>query len=793
MSEPERGVDLETGGQPGPRGSLDALPAPSGPDGRVGRSLARLRILRLGLLVFAGCLAVVVVGTILSRRPQRVPLTPSSKPAPSSDDAVQTIEKFKFTSTLSGKPSYSILADRLTGIAGGLHNVEGIRSIQFMRPDGSVLSGHADHGSFVESDSAKGKGPQGIVVLEGHVHLESTAGEEFNSDRLEYVQKEGRIVSPGRATFRLPRSKNRVSAGPSTLAGTAGTPSVSGAADRLEYDMASQTLILTSGVDLTLEEPGSSSTSVRAGKARTTMADDTAELEGGVIVSRERDTLTAPTVHIERLPAGNLHMMAGPGARVRMLPESSALAQNGRHREPSNTGVDHGPAPAAGRSAAASSASQAANPILASADRLEITETPGSHERTIHLSGGAHVEEEVPAGGPAGRSIRAEDILIQDPGTETGRRLHAETSVVAILPPGPGETEPRQITSRTLDALSASGGRLANVEATGSVTIQAGNRHAAAERVTVSEETRAELRGGRPVLQEPGRSIVADEIDLLAQPRRVEARGAVRSKFMPREGAVVGPFAPGEPVDISSERALFTEAPSRGDFQGKVLARQGERALTAPHLVLDDSQKIAMGDGGVSVRTFREEAPRPAQAGSKGAPSGPASTASTAPLTAPRAVVRIPVQIEADSFVYDSARKTTRFEGHAVYRESGQRLLADRIVGAGSNPTQDATSPSEIIAEGHVVLEGVGKRGSADYARYRTDQRIATLEGRERQAELVDTATGRTWRGPSLTWVLTPDSIPVVTGDSGRSRIVGSATGPGQDRVGKKADRGRSR
>lgn len=752
MSASRRGSDLETGDKASAGASLDALPAPARPDGHVGRSLQRLRLLRIVLIVFTVCLGGIVVRSILSNRPDRAPVAPgATNPASSTNDAVQTIEKFKFTSTISGKPAYSILADRLTGIAGGIHEVEGIRSIQIMRADGTVLTGRADRGSFVEADSPRGAAlAGGTLVLEGHVHIDGSAGERFDSERLEYFQKDGEIASPGPVTFRLPASQGPRSSTGSTVAGRGadGPLVLIGSAGRLEYEMSSHKLKLAGGLDLTIEEPGAPGTRVRAASAHADAGTGQASFEGQVTVERGRDGLSAPSVRIERFPTGGQRLVAGPGAHAR-LEDMDSPGDRSAVRLPD---VPERP-----------------KALLASAETIELTEPPGARGRIVRLDGAARIEEERVAGDPAGRTIQAQTIVVEDPGGAEERRLDAEGNVLVLFPPGPGEPAPRRLTARTLAAVSVPGGALSRADASGGVTFRAGHRVATAERATFLDETHVQLRGMRPRLEEPDRVMVGDEIDLLFEPSRVEGRGSVRTRFVPRDGSTSGPFEPGEAVDIASGQATLTEQPSRAEFQGTVVARQGERALTAARLVLDDAKKTVTGEGGVSLRAFREDAP------------------STAPA------VRVPVRIDGDSFLHDTATGSTRFEGHGVYREPGRTLFADCITTARSQSEAGTREPSEVTAEGHVIIEGDGKRGMADFARYRSDQRSVTLEGRQRQAELVDTTTRRTWRGPALTWVLTPDSIPVVTGDSGRSRIVGSATGPGQDRVGKNADRQRSR
>ena len=151
--------------------------------------------------------------------------------------------------------------------------------------------------------------------------------------------------------------------------------------------------------------------------------------------------------------------------------------------------------------------------------------------------------------------------------------------------------------------------------------------------------------------------------------------------------------------------------------------------------------------------------------------------------------MKVPVQVDADPLVHDDVRKITRFVGHAVYREPGRRLAADTITLEGGA----RGAPATTRAEGHVVYEGEGKRGTGDLAIHRGADRTVTLEGHERPAQVLETASGRSWRGPSLTWVQAADSIPVVTGRIGPIRIVGSTRSQPRDEVGKPTDRRKPR
>jgi lipopolysaccharide export system protein LptA len=319
-------------------------------------------------------------------------------------------------------------------------------------------------------------------------------------------------------------------------------------------------------------------------------------------------------------------------------------------------------------------------------------------------------------------------------------------------------------------------------------------------------ETRAELRGSRPLVEEPDRRVVADEIDIVTKPSQLTARGSVQTRFVPAargsssdaagpgaataDGAAL-PFTPGVPVDVLSDGAVIKQDDKTAEFTGHVRARQAERALSSAKLFVNDADKTARAEGSVTVRTFREEKPATAISPPAVVATPPGGVAAKSPkvATGPTGgVVRVPVQIDADSLFRDDVHHLTRFEGHAIYREPSRRLNADRITIEGGS----GGAPATTTAEGHVVTDGDGKHGTGDRAVHRAADKTVTLEGTDRPAQVFEAATGRSWRGPSLTWVQTPDSIPVVTGTSGRSRIVGS-TGSPRDGVGKPTDRGKPR
>jgi hypothetical protein len=147
------------------------------------RSSRRIRFLRGALLIVAVLLVGVVAWEIWSNRPRRKPAQ-APPPAVQPENATQTLDKFEYTATAMGKLAYRILADKLTGVEGGLHTLQTIRRAEFKLSDGPDADGGADRGTFTTGARAAARRRRGVsggqgrtkgsvrdtgVVLEGHV------------------------------------------------------------------------------------------------------------------------------------------------------------------------------------------------------------------------------------------------------------------------------------------------------------------------------------------------------------------------------------------------------------------------------------------------------------------------------------------------------------------------------------------------------------------------------------------------------------------------------------------------
>lgn len=551
----------------------------------------------------------------------------------------------------------------------------------------------------------------------------------------------------------------------------------------MRHDLAANHVTLDDDVTLRLMQTGAPDTIATSRNAEIDLRPQRAMLRGTPVrVTREEDWLEAPSVAIARSAAGPSRMEATPEARARVTQRDAA----GRAVGPS--------------AFLAADAILLEEPAPSAEPTRPQNQTPGAAERTITLRGHARVEQPIarraqddsdrrapdnPRPGPGiaavpdapGKTLSAGLITLTDRGDGKGRPFRATGAVVATMPAESPGGAPRTMQCRDLVGELGADAGLAFADATGGVRIDEGARKARGETARIEDSTRIALRGGRPSVSEPERTITADAIDADDGSHTLDARGAVRTQIKPRGAPaaagsgpeVAGLFTTGAPIAIASDTALLKERDKTATFTGRVIARQEDRALSSDTLVVDDIAKSAKADGSVNLRTFRRE-------------SDPATSA---PPAAGGGKL-VPVHVTSDHLRHDDAARLTVFEGRAIYREPGRTLRADRITLRGA---EAADSPSETLAQGHVVVEGDGKRGTGDEALHRARERTITISGSTTPAQVTEVASGRSWRGPSLTWSLTPDSIPVAAGSLGRSTITGAAPRPSRPKRDDQADR----
>ncbi len=324
-----------------------------------------------------------------------------------------------------------------------------------------------------------------------------------------------------------------------------------------------------------------------------------------------------------------------------------------------------------------------------------------------------------------------------DEGRKAVRQLHAFGDVVVTRAAGP-DGEPREMRADGLSAeLSGPRGDVRVVELSGNCRVTSGpytslSRSARYRRA----DGLVELRGD-PVVKSATDRIAAQEIDVHADLKTLEARGDVRTVSMPaaKGGAGAPGFGGRSAVSFQARTLVYDQGGQRATYAGSARAWQEGNSIQAEEIVLEQQARQLRATEKVMARFTQR---RPAATGS---PSRPIVTS-----------------ITAGSMVYDDA------QGVGHYRDNVHLTREDATVTADAMDAylEDRAGVREldrIEAEGSVAVKRDQAFGTARKAEYRAAEDTLVLKDEAGLAEVVDSATGRTLRGQTLTFDLAGDRI----------------------------------
>ena len=336
-----------------------------------------------------------------------------------------------------------------------------------------------------------------------------------------------------------------------------------------------------------------------------------------------------------------------------------------------------------------------------------------------------------------------------DEGRKAVRQLHAFGDVVVTRAPGP-DGEPREMRADGLSAeLSGPGGDVRVVELSGNCRVTSGpytslSRSARYRRA----DDLVELRGD-PVVESATDRIAAQEIDVHATRKTLEARGDVRSVSMPsaKGGAGVPGFGGRSAVSFQARTLLYDQGAQRATYAGSARAWQEGNSIQAEEIVLEQQARQLRATEKVMARFTQR------RAAAMASPSRPIVTS-----------------ITAGSMMYDDAQAV----GH--YRDSVHLTREDATVTADAMDAylQERAGVREldrIEADGSVAVKRDQAFGTARKAEYRASDDTLVLMDEAGLAEVVDSATGRTLRGQTLTFDLARDRILTESARGARTWI----------------------
>jgi LPS export ABC transporter protein LptC len=262
---------------------------------------------------------------------------------------------------------------------------------------------------------------------------------------------------------------------------------------------------------------------------------------------------------------------------------------------------------------------------------------------------------------------------------------------------------------------------------------------------------RLQLRGDPVVLTENER-VTAQEIDLRPEKQALEARGDVRTVSLRQSGNVPG-FGTAGAVSFQAARMLAEQSEHRATYEGGARAWQEGTSLQADQIVVDEGARQIRAAGSVMSRFTERPSPRD--------PSGrPVATS----VTSRRLTV-------------DDAKGTALYEEDARLVRPDATLTADRIT-LETRAAGKRRELARVLGNGSVSARHAGAFATATAAEYLPDRQTLELTDENGLAEVVDSATGRSMKGRSLTYDLAGDRVLTEAAAGARTWITLTPGGP---------------
>lgn len=370
-------------------------------------------------------------------------------------------------------------------------------------------------------------------------------------------------------------------------------------------------------------------------------------------------------------------------------------------------------------------------------------EAPDRRPLSIEASGSAVL---LAAGAGAGvRDVRGDRILLErtaGEGAEEARLLTATGVVSARLEDRRGEVG--LLEAERLRASVGADGRVQSGEAEGKVTYRGseGTASAAALKFDGGGERLILLGtpGVPPTIEGKETRVSGERLELDRDSGMLRAEAGVRTVTTSGRGAG-GLFDARLPIHATADRLAASREPDRAEYEGGVRLWQGESFLQGDRVRLERGAGELEAEGRVATRTATRDA---AAAGGVAWVEG-----------------------HAPRFVYHDAQRTAIYDGGAEVVRGAQRISGTRI----EVSLDERDQLREVLAQGGVVLEQPGWRGTGEQVSYRPLDGVAVLRGGDRLAEAQDTVNQRVVRGPTLTFELAGSRMNLQSGPGGRTWI----------------------
>jgi lipopolysaccharide export system protein LptA len=308
------------------------------------------------------------------------------------------------------------------------------------------------------------------------------------------------------------------------------------------------------------------------------------------------------------------------------------------------------------------------------------------------------------------------------------------------------ERPPRVTTSERLTAdFIADSQDVDRLNQEGDFKFTEADRFAMAERAAYDGKNEIlNLRGGRPRAGDSKGRTEADEIDYDRQKEETHARGDVRTTYYSREKTNDStPFKnSNSPILVTAERADADNKQRTAVFIGNARGWQDNNYIKADRIELYEEEKRMVGLGNVESALYSVKK------------KGQAETKEEV----------VPGFATSDRMTYSDTERRVHYSGSVKARQGSDRIEAESIEVFLMKETNEV---ERMTADGNVVMNQPGRRGTGDKLVYTSSDGKGVLEGK--LARVEDDEKGITM-GSQLTFYSLDDKV-FVDNRQGTGRV----------------------
>jgi len=274
---------------------------------------------------------------------------------------------------------------------------------------------------------------------------------------------------------------------------------------------------------------------------------------------------------------------------------------------------------------------------------------------------------------------------------------------------------------------------------------------ATAAKATYDPQTELFTLSGSPRISDAGASTTADHMRVNRRTGDAFADGSVKTTYSQIQAQPNGALlATADPIHVTAAFMVAHRNGGTAKYSGSARLWQGANIVEAPSIDFDRDKRTVLAQG------------------------KPGQPVSSVFVESSQNGKQTPINVTGSRLTYKDSERQAHFDGGVVLRSAEGTITADRVTvflqphgtSTSDNAQKAASQLEKIVADGHVVIQQEGRRGTGNQLTYLAKDSSFTLSGGP--PSIFDAEHGKV-TGDSLTFFSHDDRVLVEGGKSAPS------------------------